>query len=84
MGVWVGGQAHVHAPCPLAPLAPLRLPPPPPRSSSAPPPLCVQGEEFDTDAENLSAWQDCFQQPHYWAADLGPALLLGLSTRWER
>lgn len=40
----------------------------------------LEGEEFDTDAENLVAWQEVFQQPHNWHAKLGPLLLVGLST----
>ena len=41
---------------------------------------CAEGEEFETDEQNLAAWVDVFQQPHYWTAELGPALLIGLST----
>ena len=40
----------------------------------------LEGHEFDTDEENLAAWRDVFNQRHYWAAELGPALLVGLST----
>ncbi|KAI8474051.1 MAG: Metallo-dependent phosphatase-like protein [Monoraphidium minutum] len=40
----------------------------------------LEGHEFETDEENLAAWHDVFGQRHYWAAELGPALLVGLST----
>ncbi|KXZ48613.1 hypothetical protein GPECTOR_26g516 [Gonium pectorale] len=40
----------------------------------------LEGEEFETDEENLAAWSEAFNQPHYWAADLGHARLVGLST----
>jgi hypothetical protein len=40
----------------------------------------VEGEEFETDEENLAKWHSTFKQRHYWAADLGPATLIGLST----
>ncbi|GLC68750.1 hypothetical protein PLESTF_000732800 [Pleodorina starrii] len=40
----------------------------------------LEGDEFETDEENLEAWSEVFRQPHYWAADLGPARLVGLST----
>jgi hypothetical protein len=33
-----------------------------------------------TDAENLAAWRAAFGQRHFWAARLGPATLVGLST----
>jgi hypothetical protein len=29
---------------------------------------------------NLAAWQEAFQQHHYWALPLGPVLAVGLST----
>jgi hypothetical protein len=28
----------------------------------------------------LAAWQEEFKQHHYWAAELGPAIIVGLST----
>ncbi|GIL77319.1 hypothetical protein Vretifemale_6793 [Volvox reticuliferus] len=40
----------------------------------------LEGDEFETDEENLAAWSEVFQQPHYWAADLGHVRLVGLST----
>ena len=36
--------------------------------------------EFGTDEENLEAWRAEFGQPHFWSAELGPVLALGLST----
>jgi len=33
-----------------------------------------------SDAANLAAWRAAFAQPHTWAATLGPARVLGLST----
>ena len=32
------------------------------------------------DAANLEAWRSAFGQHHYWKAELGPAVLLGMST----
>ncbi|KAK9806310.1 hypothetical protein WJX72_009584 [[Myrmecia] bisecta] len=40
----------------------------------------LEGAEFDTDEENMAAWQQTFRQRHYWSADLGPVLCIGLST----
>lgn len=40
----------------------------------------LEGDEFETDEENLAAWHQAFKQRHYWACDLGPATLIGLST----
>lgn len=40
----------------------------------------LEGEEFAVDEENLKAWQEAFGHSHYWAAHLGPALAVGLST----
>lgn len=40
----------------------------------------LEGDEFETDEENLAAWQAAFRQKHYWAADVGPATFIGLST----
>lgn len=37
-------------------------------------------EEFETDEENLAAWQAIFDRKHYWSAELGPAVLIGIST----
>ena len=43
--------------------------------------LCsLEGDEFETDEENLAAWQELFRQKHYWAAEVGPATFIGLST----
>jgi hypothetical protein len=52
----------------------------------------LEGDEFEQDAVNLAAWQEAFQQHHYWAMPLGPALAVGLSTvrfrsnvyRWDQ
>ena len=48
------------------------------------PPTCLhcslEGDEFETDEANLEAWQQMFQQRHYWAVDVGPATFIGLST----
>lgn len=40
----------------------------------------LEGTDFDTDEENLAAWQKAFGQKHYWVRDVGPCLLIGLST----
>ena len=40
----------------------------------------LEGAEFDTDTENLDAWRFAFQQSHFWARDVGPCVLIGLST----
>ncbi|KAG2492808.1 hypothetical protein HYH03_008968 [Edaphochlamys debaryana] len=40
----------------------------------------LEGEDFETDEENLAGWEQVFGQPHYWAADLGVARVVGLST----
>lgn len=40
----------------------------------------LEGDEFETDEENLSTWKSTFKQNHYWRADVGPATLIGLST----
>lgn len=40
----------------------------------------LEGDDFETDEENLAAWQQAFSQRHYWLARLGPATLIGLST----
>mmetsp|Transcript_10378 Transcript_10378/g.18056 ORF Transcript_10378/g.18056 Transcript_10378/m.18056 type:complete len:505 (-) Transcript_10378:924-2438(-) len=39
-----------------------------------------EGEEFLTDNDCLEAWLDVWQQPHFWCEDLGPSLVIGLST----
>ncbi|EFJ48704.1 hypothetical protein VOLCADRAFT_104564 [Volvox carteri f. nagariensis] len=44
----------------------------------------LEGDEFETDEENLAAWREVFRQPHYWAADLGRTRLVGLSTERYR
>lgn len=50
-------------------------------STSAVPPLTdLEGDEFEQDSVNLAAWQEAFQQHHYWAVPLGPVLAIGLST----
>ncbi|CAG9466893.1 unnamed protein product [Pedinophyceae sp. YPF-701] len=40
----------------------------------------LEGSEFNTDEENLAAWQRTFAQPHFWCCDVGPALMVGIST----
>ena len=45
-----------------------------------PTPCSLEGDEFETDEENLAAWQELFRQRHYWAAEVGPATFIGLST----
>lgn len=40
----------------------------------------LEGTEFDTDDENLAAWQHAFGHHHHWAHDIGPCVLVGLST----
>lgn len=40
----------------------------------------LEGAEFDSDEANLQAWRDEFGQHHYWAVEVGPAVLIGLST----
>lgn len=40
----------------------------------------LEGPEFDDDGANLAAWEAAFGQRHFWARDVGPALLVGLST----
>lgn len=40
----------------------------------------LEGEEFDSDGENLAAWHKAFGQRHYWKCQLGPAMFIGLST----
>ncbi|KAG1676127.1 hypothetical protein FOA52_004967 [Chlamydomonas sp. UWO 241] len=40
----------------------------------------LEGAEFEDDAENLAAWHGVFGQQHYWSADLGHAVAIGLST----
>lgn len=40
----------------------------------------LEAAEMETDEENLAAWQEAFGQRHFWAADLGPATVVGLST----
>ena len=53
---------------------------------SLPCPCSLEGDEFETDEENLAAWHETFCQKHFWAADVGPATFIGLSTvrfrRW--
>lgn len=43
-------------------------------------PVDLEGDEFEEDAANLAAWQEAFDQHHYWALPLGPVLAVGLST----
>ncbi|KAK9826404.1 hypothetical protein WJX81_000388 [Elliptochloris bilobata] len=40
----------------------------------------LEGAEFESDSENLAAWVEAFGQRHFWAAELGPLVCLGLST----
>ncbi|GFR41890.1 hypothetical protein Agub_g2676, partial [Astrephomene gubernaculifera] len=40
----------------------------------------LEGEEFESDEENLEAWSQVFQRPPYWCAQLGVARVVGLST----
>lgn len=40
----------------------------------------LEGEEFESDEENLAAWHKAFGQRHYWSCQLGPAMFVGLST----
>ena len=40
----------------------------------------MEGTQFDTDEENLTAWHQCFQQHHCWVRDAGPAVLVGISS----
>ncbi|PNW74215.1 hypothetical protein CHLRE_13g589870v5 [Chlamydomonas reinhardtii] len=44
----------------------------------------LEGDEFETDGENLAAWKEVFGQPHFWSADLGRARIVGLSTERYR
>lgn len=40
----------------------------------------LEGDEFETDEDNLAAWHEAFKQKHFWAAEVGPATFIGLST----
>lgn len=40
----------------------------------------LEGEEFESDEENLKAWRQTFKHRHYWSVDVGPATVIGLST----
>ena len=40
----------------------------------------LEGFDFDTDADNLQAWQDCFGREHFFEQDAGGVLCLGVST----
>lgn len=40
----------------------------------------LEGDEFEEDSDNLTAWHEEFNQHHYWAEQLGPVLCVGLST----
>jgi 3',5'-cyclic AMP phosphodiesterase CpdA len=40
----------------------------------------VEAHDVETDEQNLQNWRDAFAQRHYWAADVGPATFVGLST----
>ncbi|PNW84648.1 hypothetical protein CHLRE_03g152900v5 [Chlamydomonas reinhardtii] len=44
----------------------------------------LEGDEFQSDEENLAAWKEVFGQPHFWSADLGRAKVVGLSTERYR
>lgn len=40
----------------------------------------VEAFDVETDEENVANWRQVFGQRHYWAADVGPATFVGLST----
>lgn len=40
----------------------------------------LEGEDFETDEENLAAWRQVFGQRHYWSMELGDAVCIGIST----
>ena len=40
----------------------------------------LEGDEFETDEENLAAWQDAFGQNHFWSSKIGRVSFVGLST----
>ncbi|EIE19713.1 Metallo-dependent phosphatase [Coccomyxa subellipsoidea C-169] len=40
----------------------------------------LEGEDFETDEENLAAWREVFGQRHYWSMELGDVLCIGIST----
>lgn len=40
----------------------------------------VEAHDVQTDEENVANWREVFSQRHYWAADVGPATFIGLST----
>jgi hypothetical protein len=44
----------------------------------------LEGRQFASDEENLAAWRAAFGQSHYWARDVGPCVVVGLSTTRHR
>lgn len=40
----------------------------------------LEGDEFETDADNLDAWKAKFAQNHYWSSKIGKVTFVGLST----
>lgn len=40
----------------------------------------LEGGEFETDEDNLAAWLAVFKHRHYWAAKVGPMVVVGIST----
>lgn len=40
----------------------------------------LEGDEFETDAENLSVWREKFAQNHYWSSKIGRVTFVGIST----
>lgn len=40
----------------------------------------LEGDEFETDEANLSAWKEKFAQNHFWSSKIGRVTFVGLST----
>lgn len=40
----------------------------------------LEGVQYDSDPDNLAAWEAVFQQSHFWVRDAGPCVMIGLST----
>jgi hypothetical protein len=40
----------------------------------------LEGDEFESDEANLSAWKEKFSQSHFWASKIGRVTFIGLST----
>ncbi|BDA46759.1 probable 3',5'-cyclic adenosine monophosphate phosphodiesterase Cpd at N-terminal half [Coccomyxa sp. Obi] len=40
----------------------------------------LEGEDFETDEENLAAWRQVFGQRHYWSMELSNVVCIGIST----